>query len=1210
MTSDAGLPAMVNGRYRVVRLLGQGGMGQVLLVEDLHRKGRRLALKTLLPAAAADALAAGFQEEFAQLAKLEHPNLARAFDFGRIEGGSDHFFTTEYIEGTDLLRAVRDASVDQLVDVASQLLRALDFIHGHGLLHNDLKPANVLVEPEAGGGGELHGAASRIDSALEGRLGRVRLIDFGLISREHTAWDKILGTIRYISPERILRKPADRRSDLYSLGAVLYLLFARRPPFVSRDNREMLRQHVNERPPPIRQFRRGLPRSVEDVVHRLLEKSPDDRFASAREALDVLVGAPSAEGTPESGEVSIETSSSRRWTGDRLTAGALLFRDRELEQLRDLYDEVAAGGVRTHAVVVEGPAGVGKTRLVEELRGHVQVSGGAFMVLDGLAVEGNLAPVADALLSALQTSGAEGVGRLRSELRGADADEQDPTDRLCRMILERSRETPLLLLVDDLERASRTVRQLAVELLLAADSGGRGDASGSRLMIILARRSARGAGDLRIGRLPTIRLDELSEEESREFLARVFSGEPVPREVADRMASVARGNPLLLLELANSLVSRGVITRSGSGWEFPDGLADVSLPDSLDDLLREQVAAVDGAPRRLLEWIAVAVCPVPSPVLARCAGLRPTRLGEPLDILRRRNLVTSRAEADGPEVHQLTSQGIREHILSTLDSVDRQHRHQRLAQHIEELDPEGTERADVLAHHWAQAGNDAGFLRFAPAAAEILRRRGDYATAVEYRERICEAMPKTALAKKLRSLVEISEMHEFLWDLDACEADLRQILDDGAGVLKPTDRGMILRRLAAVELARCRHVDAEACLREAERLLAGAPPLERLTVDGAWTLCDLLAGRARSADERADAVEGRLRPIASTSSPRDRLLAVATASHVASVRHLRGDLEAAVSLLGQSLSHLDGLGRHQAEAATHCAMGGVLLDLGRWDDARSELDASLAIARQIGDRRTRCRARERVGEHCLRLGRLREALQITRVSLRDAEEISSASACANSLRTLGRLHEVADETDAARAAYRRAVALGPDDLDPLGHGLSRHRLAALLLATGEIDASRREIERLQQEVPVRDLPRLEGLVAAWRFRAAWRERGELDRDAAAEARSIFERCGYRGDLVDLTLEQATMEVEAGELHAARDELRRLRDLTSDHEQVDLESEAACVLARVLLAEGDTAGGAKLLSRLSERARDQHRLALGRHCRELLATIGTPDAVAR
>ena len=176
-------------------------MGSVCLVRDTLLSGRPVALKFLKP----DRILSGgideFKDEFRAMARLRHPNLAEVYDFGTSDADGRHFLTMEFVDGDDLERLPRADLRARFDSLAVQCLRALDYIHSRGILHNDIKPQNIMVRPPF----------------------QVKLLDFGLASPQAESTQYSLsGTIHYIAPERLEGKQVDGRSDLYSLGVILY----------------------------------------------------------------------------------------------------------------------------------------------------------------------------------------------------------------------------------------------------------------------------------------------------------------------------------------------------------------------------------------------------------------------------------------------------------------------------------------------------------------------------------------------------------------------------------------------------------------------------------------------------------------------------------------------------------------------------------------------------------------------------------------------------------------------------------------------------------------------------------------------------------------------------------------------------------------------------------------------------------------------------
>src|SRR2546428_5984739 len=245
---DAATLTEVDARYRLVRKLGRGGMGTVFLVLDKDREDRPLALKRLRGGRVDKKTIAILRKEFLALATLEHPGLARVYDFGVDCSTGDYFFIGEFVDGVNLLKACQGFDLEKkegletFAGIFAQILRALEFIHSRGLVHGDIKPENILVT------GASPGAPC------------VKLIDFGLIKREKEfGGKKITGTTYYIAPETITGSQIDRRTDLYSLGVVLYHLATGRLPFSGDSNVAILKGHMEKAPEPPAAVKPGLP---------------------------------------------------------------------------------------------------------------------------------------------------------------------------------------------------------------------------------------------------------------------------------------------------------------------------------------------------------------------------------------------------------------------------------------------------------------------------------------------------------------------------------------------------------------------------------------------------------------------------------------------------------------------------------------------------------------------------------------------------------------------------------------------------------------------------------------------------------------------------------------------------------------------------------------------------------------------------------------
>jgi len=263
--SDTLIGTLFDGRYTVVRKLGAGGMANVYLAED-QELGRRVAIKILNERHANDEqFVERFRREAKNAAALSHPNIVSIYDRGEAEG--TYYIAMEFIDGRTLKELVVSrgpAPLTVAVEYARQVLSALRFAHRHGIVHRDIKPHNVMVDAE----------------------GRVKVTDFGIAragTSQMTEAGSIVGTAQYLSPEQARGTNVDQRSDLYSLGIVLYELLTGTVPFNGDTPVEIAMKHLSTVAEPPSAKRPDVPRDLDLIVMRALAKDPEDRYQSAEE---------------------------------------------------------------------------------------------------------------------------------------------------------------------------------------------------------------------------------------------------------------------------------------------------------------------------------------------------------------------------------------------------------------------------------------------------------------------------------------------------------------------------------------------------------------------------------------------------------------------------------------------------------------------------------------------------------------------------------------------------------------------------------------------------------------------------------------------------------------------------------------------------------------------------------------------------------------
>jgi beta-lactam-binding protein with PASTA domain/tRNA A-37 threonylcarbamoyl transferase component Bud32 len=298
-------PRLLGGRYELDGIVGRGGMAEVYRARDL-RLDRVVAVKTLREDLARDqTFQARFRREAQSAASLNHPSIVAVYDTGEDNTGMSHvpFIVMEFVDGRtirDLLRDDRRLLPERALEITDGVLRALDYSHRAGIVHRDIKPGNVMLN----------------------RHGEIKVMDFGIAravadtQATMTQTAQVIGTAQYLSPEQARGERVDSRSDLYSVGCLLYELLTGRPPFMGDSPVSIAYQHVREAPVPPSRVDPELPAWADAIVLKAMEKDPADRYQSAAEMRSdiqrALSGVPVAAALPMTASYGAPGAGTRR----------------------------------------------------------------------------------------------------------------------------------------------------------------------------------------------------------------------------------------------------------------------------------------------------------------------------------------------------------------------------------------------------------------------------------------------------------------------------------------------------------------------------------------------------------------------------------------------------------------------------------------------------------------------------------------------------------------------------------------------------------------------------------------------------------------------------------------------------------------------------------------------------------------------------------
>jgi len=580
------------GPYRVLRPIASGGMAEVYEVQE-PSSGERFALKLLV--AVKQALPR-FDREYEAMTRLNHPGIVRVYHYGLHQ--NHPWLTMELLRGvpaqTYTKRIGRGGTPERTAEVfriGYHVAQALRYIHDRGMVHRDLKSANVLVLPD----------------------GRVKLLDFGaallLDAVERiTGPGEFIGTFAYAAPEQIRGDRVDHRTDLYSLGVLLYRLVSGRRPFDGPTPEEMAQQHLREAPPRVGE-RVDIPDELDELIHQLLAKDPAARPASAAvvaERLETMSGRPfHARST-----LAIHTSASVARETERRQVWA------HLEQ-----------GASNRWIAIAGDDGSDRLRLLDRIRSDA-AERNLPVEFRSLRRGKSLAAVVSALAGLGRSGGeeAQALSRQLSELSRSDTLGQPKRRGQLRvlaadLIRARARDgDPIVLCLQELHRADVLTLELLGGVMRALV------AEQVPFHLVASVRTAHlsaSTSDLR-RRLPTavvVELAPLSPREVAVAVGNMLGRRPPPAELARRLHRVTAGQPLYLEEAVHHMVTTGGIEADGSRLAWADQSMDVPIPERAMNVADRLLRDLPVAWRRVLEGLSVVGTDRSPPLLARVVGL-------------------------------------------------------------------------------------------------------------------------------------------------------------------------------------------------------------------------------------------------------------------------------------------------------------------------------------------------------------------------------------------------------------------------------------------------------------------------------------------------------------------------------------------------------------------------------------------------------------
>ncbi len=803
---------VINKRYEVLEEIGQGGLSRVYLAHDLREK-RKVAVKVLkerVTSSRGEDLIR-FRNETNAISRLSVPGIVEVYEINEIE--DMRYMVMEYVEGESLqqlLEKEKYLEPDKAVEIVYQVAWMLQQVHQEGVFHRDIKPANLLIKRNYG----------YRDSSME-----VKLIDFGLARLKEFSWqdaDTIAGTLYYMPPEQsgAVKKNVDERSDLYSLGVILYQMLTGEVPFYGDNLITIIHQHIAMAPEPPSHTNPEVPSVLDRIVIKLLEKEPGKRYQGAASLLKDLE-------KYRLGEVDFLPGTGEKvWSIN--TRAPLVNRETELFQLKQSFfrSSRGEGGI----CVVKGEAGVGKSRLIEEFRDFVLENQGVY--IEGRCFSGKerepYAPFKEALndfISYFSKYPLDRQQEVKMEIQKAVGDlgrvmtrfspaaqqffeempplvelESDRESKRFHMVVSDfffalgCRNNPLVMVLENLQWSDDDSFELLREMsfrinerpvLLVLVSRKEEEIIKDRMQVLLeeSRKSKVLFAELEL--LP------FNEEEMKDYLARLM-GEQVEsiEELSYYIMERTGGNPLFGMELLKQLLEKGLVEKQHGRWILGQGdLKQFEIKSGLVDILLEQISLLNREEVDLLSVASVIGKEFDIKFLAALTGLEEEKVIEIIDEAVRKQILNYHDTAKGKTVFK--HERLKETFYEKLSGARKRELHLDIAGLLEERYREQLDEVYFdLAHHFSEAGEKEKAIEYCCLAG--IKAKDSYASkeALSYLQKAAGFMEQLDYTRA-EKWVEIMENKGDVY-LDMGENDsAREVFEN---ILRHTDDREVLLR--------------------------------------------------------------------------------------------------------------------------------------------------------------------------------------------------------------------------------------------------------------------------------------------------------------------------------------------------------------------------------------------------------------------------------
>ena len=884
----------ING-LTVETLLGRGGNCEVYKALDSSRQGT-VALKILIDAQNV----MRFKREFRSMSRLDHPNIAQVYDYG--EYAERAYFTMEYIEGGDLKQRIRkgkngSGSAERKVPITSddfneikelfvKICEPLEYIHSRKIIHRDLKPANIMLTQDS----------------------QIKLMDFGLIKEADILQESLtqtgafVGTVNYMSPEQGMCRNLDHRTDIYSLGIILYEMLTGQLPFTGTGIMDMFMKHIQEKPEPPRNLNRAIPVELEQVTLQMLSKQPAERPNSVGEIVKILQGTvePVLIDDDQTVTISFMPESSVTLSMPKPRSGflepGLIGREGLLQDFIELIPTDL--GSPCSGLLVSGETGIGKSKLLNEMgmAARMRYLGyyrGSCLEIEQFPYGAILQPL-EAIAERLKTKDKDdceailsGKGAILAKICPRFAEIESvrslpqpvPLDHAqeklrafdaIKTVLENyAKERPFILVIDDFhwadELSSEFLIYLVRSLSLIVDSSKR------RILPVISFKKEEISSNDRmkkviqmLGRIQSVMVFELTPLDHAQVQSLLSAMLGIANPNPDLVSLIFResgGNPFYIEEILRGLYEEKILNQRGDHWFFDVTKLKDSVPEIADESITSSIVPVSERVRDIISRRLDRLDNAIKNVLTRAAviGIRfdfelllgfitedEDTLLDYLDEALRLGVIEE-VPGSGGESFRFHHQMIRSVLYFSLQSRRRNRVHHQVAETILKIyGAENQEKWDIIAYHYDRSQKLELAIKYYIQAARYKSSMNVFTAVKDYTSRALrllnemDADPEIHFQAMSDARILHGKSSEILGDNEAAEADYQAIVQLGNSQKKPLIESLGLKNLGYIQMGRAQFEAADASFRKSLELIPDIDANIKLRAKGLSDIAELM----------------------------------------------------------------------------------------------------------------------------------------------------------------------------------------------------------------------------------------------------------------------------------------------------------------------------------------------------------------------------------